>query len=404
MTKRELIVSANLELFACPGQLDFFFFFSGRLFLFVDAKSLSSFLLIDSYISFDAPLSEDFLRSPRFAERAAPAACCWAFDFAGMKRLHHGCNFIRRAIANWFPRRNKTTLQNVPKGFSRRCVMPETKPAQEQDHQPGHESKMRPPPDYEPRFRGAGRLDGKVAIITGGDSGIGRACSVLFAHEGADVAIVYLEEDDDALKTQKLVQREKREALLLRGDIADPEFCKSSVSETLKALGRIDVLVNNAAEQHPTDDFEAIAPAQIRRTFETNVFGYFYMTQAVLPHLKEGSAIVNTTSITAYRGSKHLMDYSATRGAIVAFTRSMAQYCAPRKIRVNGVAPGPIWTPLIPASFDAERVAEFGADQPLGRPGEPNEVASCHLFLACDDSSYMTGQVLHPNGGEIVGG
>lgn len=282
--------------------------------------------------------------------------------------------------------------------------MPETKPAQEQDRQPGHESEMQPPPDYAPRFRGAGRLEGKVAIITGGDSGIGRACAVLFAREGADVAIVYLEEDDDAMETQKLVQREKREALLLRGDIADPQFCKSAISKTLKALGRIDVLVNNAAEQHPTNDFEAIAPEQIRRTFETNVFGYFYMTQAALAHMKAGSAIVNTASITAYRGSKHLIDYSATRGAIVAFTRSMSQYCAPKKIRVNGVAPGPIWTPLIPASFDADKVAEFGADQPLGRPGEPNEVASCHLFLACDDSSYMTGQMLHPNGGEIVGG
>lgn len=282
--------------------------------------------------------------------------------------------------------------------------MPETKPAQEQDHQPGHENEMRPPPDYEPRFRGAGRLDGKVAIITGGDSGIGRACSVLFAREGADVAIVYLEEDDDAAETQKLVQQEKREALLLRGDIADPEFCKSAVSQTLKAFGGIDVLVNNAAEQHPTEDFEAIAPEQIRRTFETNVFGYFYMTQAVLPHLKEGSAIVNTTSITAYRGSKHLIDYSATRGAIVAFTRSMAQYCAPKKIRVNGVAPGPIWTPLIPASFEADKVAEFGKDVLMGRAGQPNEVAPCHLFLACEDSSYITGQVLHPNGGEAVGG
>ena len=278
------------------------------------------------------------------------------------------------------------------------------KPAQEQPRQPGRESEMTPRPDYTPRFPGAGRLDGKVALITGGDSGIGRACAVLFAREGADVAIVYLEEDRDAAETQRLVQREKREALLLRGDIADPEFCASAVSEALKAFGRLDVLVNNAAEQHPTDDFEAIAPEQIRRTFETNVFGCFYMTQAALAHLKKGAAIVNTTSVTAYRGSKHLIDYSATRGAIVAFTRSMAQYCAPKKIRVNAVAPGPIWTPLIPASFDAEKVEDFGADQPLGRAGEPNEVASCHLFLACEDASYMTGQVLHPNGGEIVGG
>lgn len=282
--------------------------------------------------------------------------------------------------------------------------MPKPKPAQEQQRQPGREKKMRPTPDFEPRFPGSSRLDGKVAIITGGDSGIGRACSVLFAREGADVAIVYLEEDEDALMTQKLVEREKREALLLRGDVADPAFCKEAISETLKALGRIDVLVNNAAEQHPTDDFESIPPEQIKRTFETNIYGYFYMTQAALPHMGAGGAIVNTTSITAYRGSKHLIDYSATRGAVVAFTRSMAQYCAPKKIRVNGVAPGPIWTPLIPASFEAGKVEGFGADQPLGRPGEPNEVAPSFLFLACDDSSYMTGQVLHPNGGEIING
>ncbi|WP_425410648.1 SDR family oxidoreductase [Hyphococcus sp.] len=282
--------------------------------------------------------------------------------------------------------------------------MTNDKPAQEQASQPGREDKMRPRPDYEPRFEGAGKLQGKVAVITGGDSGIGRACAVLFAREGADVAIVYLEEDEDAAKTRMLVRGEEREALLLRGDIADPDFCRNAITETMKAFGRIDVLVNNAAEQHPTDDFQSISPEQLIRTFETNVFGYFYMTQAAMEHLGEGAAIVNTTSITAYRGSKHLIDYSATRGAITSFTRSMAQYCAPKNIRVNGVAPGPIWTPLIPASFDAEKVENFGEDQPLGRAGEPNEVASCHLFLACDDSSYMTGQVLHPNGGEIVGG
>lgn len=278
------------------------------------------------------------------------------------------------------------------------------KPAQTQPRQPGRESEMTPRPNYAPRFAGSGRLEGKVALITGGDSGIGRACAVLFAREGADIVIVYLEEDNDAQKTKKLVEKELREALLLRGDIADAVFCQETVTETIKAFGRLDVLVNNAAEQHTTKDFESVKPEQIRRTFETNVFGYFYMTQAALPHFKEGSVIVNTTSITAYRGSKELIDYSATRGAIVAFTRSMAQYCAPKKIRVNGVAPGPIWTPLIPSSFWPDKVEDFGADQPLGRAGEPNEVASCHLFLACEDSSYMTGQVLHPNGGEIVGG
>ncbi|MEE2690235.1 MAG: SDR family oxidoreductase [Pseudomonadota bacterium] len=278
------------------------------------------------------------------------------------------------------------------------------KPPQEQARQPGVESKMHPRPDWRPRFPGAGRLKNKVALITGGDSGIGRACSALFAREGADIAIVYLKEKADAEETKAFVEQEGRAAVLIDGDIGDPAFCKRAVSETLKAFGAVDVLLNNAAEQHPSDDFEAIPPEQIRRTFETNVFGYFYMTQAALPHLAEGSAIVNTASVTAYRGSRHLIDYSATRGAVVAFTRSLSQYCAPKKIRVNAVAPGPIWTPLIPASFDAEEVAKFGADQPLGRAGEPNEVAACHLFLACEDSSYMTGQVLHPNGGEIVGG
>jgi NAD(P)-dependent dehydrogenase (short-subunit alcohol dehydrogenase family) len=278
------------------------------------------------------------------------------------------------------------------------------KPAQHQDEQPGIESKMRPRPDYEPRYPTAKKLDGKVAIITGGDSGIGRACSVLFAREGADIAIVYLNEDGDAEETKRLVRQERREAVLIRGDIADPEFCKAAVAETKKAFGRVDILVNNAAEQHSVEEFEELPVDQLRKTFETNVFGYFYMTQAALPHMKKGSAIVNTTSVTAYRGSKHLIDYAATRGAIVAFTRSLSQYCAEKGIRVNGVAPGPIWTPLIPASFEAEDVAKFGLEQPLGRAGEPNEVAPCHLFLACEDSSYMTGQVLHPNGGEIVGG
>lgn len=284
--------------------------------------------------------------------------------------------------------------------------MPPTgeKPAQTQDHQPGAEWKMHPSPDYEPRFPGSGRLKDKTVLISGGDSGIGRACSVAFAREGADVSILYLDEDRDAEKTKALVEDEGGEALLLRGDIGDPDFCRKAVEKTLERFGKIDVLVNHAAEQHPTDDFCAITPEQLQRTFQTNVFGYFYLTQAALPHMKQGGSIVNTNSITAYRGSHHLIDYSATRGAIVALTRSLAQYCAPKGIRVNGVAPGPIWTPLIPASFDEEKVEDFGKGQPLGRAGEPNEVAACHVFLACEDSSYMTGQVLHPNGGEIVGG
>ena len=282
--------------------------------------------------------------------------------------------------------------------------LPERLPPQEQDHQPGSEDEMFPAPLYQPRFAGSRRLEGKVAIISGGDSGIGRACSVLFAREGANVAIIYLEEDSDAEETAELVEAEGSEAVLLRGDIGDKNFCEEAVSETLARFGRIDVLVNNAAEQHPQEDITGISQEQLERTFKTNVFGYFYLTQAVLPHLDAGSSIVNTTSVTAYRGSPELIDYSATRGAIVAFTRSLSQALAERQIRVNAVAPGPIWTPLIPASFDAEKVGEFGTKQPLGRPGQPNEVAPCHLFLVCEDSSYMTGQVLHPNGGEIVGG
>lgn len=274
-------------------------------------------------------------------------------------------------------------------------------PAQEQPRQPGREDLMTPAPDFMP---GNGRLEGKVALISGGDSGIGRACSVLFAREGARVAIIYLEEDDDAEATAELIEAEGSEAILLRGDVGRKSFCEEAVAETIARFGKIDVLVNNAAEQHPQDDLTDIEPEQLERTFRTNVFGYFYLTQAVLPHLESGATIVNTTSITAYRGSPTLIDYSATRGAIVAFTRSLASSLADRGIRVNGVAAGPIWTPLIPASFDAEKVGKFGADQPLGRVGQPNEVATAHLFLACEESSYMTGQVLHPNGGEIVGG
>ena len=277
-------------------------------------------------------------------------------------------------------------------------------PPQEQSHQPGRESEMHPQPEYLPKFPGSGRLKDKVAIISGGDSGIGRAVSVLFAREGARVAIIYLDEDKDAEDTAELVEAEGGEALLFRGDIGDKAFCEEAVKETISRFGRLDIVVNNAAEQHEQEDLTGISEDQLERTFRTNVFGYFFLTQAALPHLQEGSTIVNTTSVTAYRGSPELIDYSATRGAIVAFTRSLAGSLKDRKIRVNAVAPGPIWTPLIPASFDAERVAEHGAKAPLGRVGQPNEVAPCHLFLASDDSSYMSGQVLHPNGGEVVNG
>lgn len=279
-----------------------------------------------------------------------------------------------------------------------------TKPPQVQEHQPGKQTEMRPEPQVMPRFPSSGRLANKTAIITGGDSGIGQAVAILFAREGANVVILYLEETEDARKTAQMVRDEGRECITIAGDVGDEQFCKRAVEQVVDRFDRIDVLVNNAAEQHPKDDIAEISSAQLERTFRTNIFGYFFLTQAALPHMREGSAIVNTTSVTAYRGSKQLLDYSSTKGAIVAFTRALAQSLVERKIRVNGVAPGPIWTPLIPASFDEEKVASFGKNVPMARPGEPNEVAPCHLFLACDDSSYMTGQVLHPNGGEIVGG
>ena len=276
-------------------------------------------------------------------------------------------------------------------------------PPQEQDRQPGHESEMTPKPDYEPRFRGSGRLEGKTALITGGDSGIGRAASVLFAREGANVAIVYLEEDKDAEETKTLVEGEGGKCLLLKGDVASSKFCVDAVKRTVAEFGGLDVLVNNAAEQHEQDEVEDITEKQLEKTFRTNIFGYFFMTQAAMPHLGKGAAIVNTTSVTAYRGHDTLVDYASTKGAIVSFTRSLSKQLSGDGIRVNGVAPGPIWTPLIPASFDADKVAKFGKHVPLGRPGQPNEVAPSILFLACADSSYMTGQVLHPNGGEMVG-
>jgi NAD(P)-dependent dehydrogenase (short-subunit alcohol dehydrogenase family) len=277
-------------------------------------------------------------------------------------------------------------------------------PPQEQDRQPGRETEMVPKPEFEPRFAGSGRLESKTALITGGDSGIGRAVSVLFAREGANIAIVYREEDRDANDTKALVEEEGAACLLIKGDIGSAEFCADAVKRIVKDFGGLDVLVNNAAEQHEQEDVEEIGEEQMTRTFRTNFYGYVFMTQAALPHMKQGATIVNTASITAYRGHPTLVDYASTKGAIVTFTRSLANQLAEKGIRVNAVAPGPIWTPLIPASFDADSVAEFGKDTPLGRAGHPNEVAPSHLFLACEDSSYMTGQVLHPNGGEMVGG
>ncbi|MCC9165416.1 SDR family oxidoreductase [Pontibacter harenae] len=281
---------------------------------------------------------------------------------------------------------------------------PESLPAQEQGHQPGKEHKMTPEPEFiRDSYKGGDKLKGKVALISGGDSGIGRAVAVHFAREGADVAIIYLDEEKDAQKTKELVEKEGRKCLTMAGDIGEEDFCKEAVERTVKELGKLDVLVNNAAEQHEQTDLRDITKEQLQRTFQTNIFSMFYMTKAALNHLKEGSAIVNTTSITSYRGSSHLMDYAATKGAITSFTRSLSSNLADKKIRVNAVAPGPIWTPLIPASFDADKVAEFGESQPLGRVGQPSEVAPAYVYLASEDGSYVTGQVIHVNGGELIG-
>jgi NAD(P)-dependent dehydrogenase (short-subunit alcohol dehydrogenase family) len=268
-----------------------------------------------------------------------------------------------------------------------------------EDALPGHESRMKDKPDWEPRYPGSGRLEGKVALITGADSGIGRAVAALFAREGADIAIFYLCEHDDAAATKKIVEAEGRRAIAIPGDVGDKDFCVAAVAETVEKLGRLDILVNNAAEQHPDKDIRDITEEQLKRTFQTNIFGYFFMVQAARDHLKKGSAIINCTSVTMYQGSKELLDYSATKGAITAFTRSLSENLVEDGIRVNAVAPGPIWTPLNPSGGSTpEKMKNFGEDTPMGRPGQPNEVAPSFLFLACEDSSYMSGQVLHPNG------
>ncbi|MBV7411083.1 SDR family oxidoreductase [Maritimibacter sp. DP1N21-5] len=272
------------------------------------------------------------------------------------------------------------------------------------DRQPGREERMSPEPEYMPRYAGSGRLKGKVAIVTGGDSGIGRATAILFAREGAKVAIAYLDEHEDAEVTRSKIEEEGGQALLLDGDIGKESFCREIVKKTLDAFGRIDVVVANAAEQHAREDVTDISEEQLFRTFRTNLAGQFFTIQAALPHLKRGASIVCTTSVTAYRGQDLLVDYSASKGAILSMIRALSSKLASDGIRVNGVAPGPIWTPLIPASFPPEKVEEFGKSAPLGRPGQPNEVAPSMLFLACEDSSYMTGQVLHPNGGDLIGG
>lgn len=276
-------------------------------------------------------------------------------------------------------------------------------PPQHQDKQPGMESEMNPQPVFDdPQYKGSGKLKDKIAIITGGDSGIGRAVAIAYAKEGAHVVISYLDEHEDAKETQGLVEEKGVKCILIPGDVGDPGHCKKIVEQTIDTFGKLNILVNNAAVQFPKQDIREIAPEQLEKTFRTNIFAYFYMAQAALSHMQEGDAIINTTSVTAYRGSKELLDYSSTKGAIVAFTRSLSQSLEEKKIRVNGVAPGPIWTPLIVSSFNEKKVENFGQQVPMQRQGQPFEVAPSYVFLASRDSSYMSGQVLHPNGGELI--
>jgi len=274
---------------------------------------------------------------------------------------------------------------------------------EQQQSQPGEQQKMHPEPEIiKSTYTGSNKLKGKVALITGGDSGIGRSVAVHFAREGANIAIVYLEEKKDAKETKRLVEKEGQQCLILAGDLKNEKFCDSVIKKCLLEYKTINVLVNNAAMQFPKDDISDISSEQLKETFETNIYPYFYITRSILEHLKEGDIIINTSSVTAYRGSEHLLDYSSSKGAIVSFTRSLSKMLAAKKIRVNGVAPGPIWTPLIPSTFD--NVSDFGKDTPMGRAGQPSEVAPAYVFLASEDSSYITGQFIHINGGEIIGG
>jgi NAD(P)-dependent dehydrogenase (short-subunit alcohol dehydrogenase family) len=295
-----------------------------------------------------------------------------------------------------------------PRSNTKFLGMPKEKklqPPQHQNTRPGREHKMKPRPQADDqKHRGSGKLQNKAALITGGDSGIGRAVAIAFAKEGANVAVVYLDEHKDAKETQRLVEEQGRRCILIPGDIGREKFCQKAVEETVSEFRRLDVLVNNAAEQHPQESIEKISEKQLEKTFRTNIFAMFFLTKAALPHLKEGSSIINTSSVTAYKGSPQLLDYSSTKGAIVAFTRSLSQALVDQGIRVNAVAPGPIWTPLIPSTFPKKDVATFGSDVPMKRPGQPEEVAPSYVFLASDDASYMTGQMLHPNGGTVVNG
>ncbi len=279
----------------------------------------------------------------------------------------------------------------------------EGQPAQHQNHQPGSEKEMNPFPLTEDQdYKGSGKLTGKVALITGGDSGIGEAAAIAYAKEGAHVAIVYLDEHEDAQNTKKQIEDEGTQCLLLPGDIGDERFATSVIKQVIDHFGQLDILINNAAEQHPKQSIEEITSEQLEKTFRTNVFSMFYLTKAALPHLKKGSAIINTSSVTAYEGNEQLIDYSSTKGAITTFTRSVAKSLVGKGIRVNSVAPGPIWTPLIPSTFSAEKVKNFGTNTPMGRPGQPEELAAAYVLLGSDDSSYMTGQTIHINGGQYV--
>jgi NAD(P)-dependent dehydrogenase (short-subunit alcohol dehydrogenase family) len=278
-------------------------------------------------------------------------------------------------------------------------------PAQQQHQQPGVESVMKPLPEsINSNYRASGKLNNKVALITGGDSGIGKAVAIYFAKEGADIAISYLNEHSDAEETKRLIEAEGRTCILLPGDIGSESYCKEIINKVISTFKKIDILVNNAAEQHPQKSLLNITAEQLDRTFKTNVYSFFYLTKAALPHLESGASIINTASITAYEGHAELLDYSATKGAIVTFTRSLSAQLVKQGIRVNGVAPGPIWTPLIPSTFSSEQVVTFGSTTPMGRAGQPYELAPSYVFLASEDSSYITGQILHVNGGKIVNG
>jgi len=278
-------------------------------------------------------------------------------------------------------------------------------PKQHQSRQPGLQTEMKPQPESSlENYRASGKLKSQVAIITGGDSGIGRAVAIAFAKEGADIVITYLNEHEDANNTKKEIERCGRTCVLIDGDVGDEKFCAEVVAQAIARFGHVEIMVNNAAEQHVQENILDIDNAQLEKTFRTNIFSMFHMVKAVLPHLKKGARIINTTSVTAYKGNAHLLDYSATKGAIVAFTRSLALQLIEREIHVNAVAPGPIWTPLIPSTFPPDKVADFGQNVPMKRPGQPGEVAPCYVFLASQDCSYMAGQVLHPNGGTIVNG